>query len=369
MRMNGVRIELLAVAGLLACPGGGPDLGVAIAEPIEVRQLTDTGTHQHPSLNRGWVTWVGWDGDSYEIMIANLDAAVVAITTLTDDGGEKAHPSSSGSERIVWQGRGLHGSDWEIYVYDKYATPRWAPLTDNAEPDTRPSLGAAGNIAWLSGAPLFEAVHYWTESLHSWSVISDACCPTSAFSNEPPSAHGYEVAWRTYERGVDHRFIYWDGAASELALPAGTDLSLYDGTLAYVGGAGGSSQILYWDGMDVTPIGDGSGTALAPSLYDGRIAFEQYDGQDWEIHYWDGSRTIQITDNEIDDTQPSLYGDKVAWVGRPPAGFGQIYYATGLPEPGGAASGLASLAVLALLARRRGAGRCRSRRYALGHVR
>ena len=47
---------------------------------------------------------------------------------------------------------------------------------------------------------MFEAVHYWNESGHSESVISNGCCPTSQWSNEIPSADDYTVAWRSYDR-------------------------------------------------------------------------------------------------------------------------------------------------------------------------
>ncbi len=328
-------------------------LGAGARAEIEVHPLTDGGNNYHPSLNDGWVTWVGWDGDSYEIMIANLDSPVIDIATLTDDGGDKEHPSSSGNAKIVWQGRGNHGSDWEIYVYHRDSIPRWAPLTDNEVHDRYPSLGAGGNIAWLV-AP---EVHYWNESLHRETVISDPCCPASSFTNERPSAHGFEVAWRAYGREGGTKWVLWDGAADTLAIPDGTSPSLYDGTLAYVGRFQDDWHIFYWDGVEANPVG---GVGFAPSLHDGAIAYEFWDGRDWEIHYWDGSEVIPITDNDFNDTQPSLYADKLAWVGRPET-LDQIYYATGLPEPAGAAGLAAAGATLAALRARRAARR-RARR-------
>ena len=104
-----------------------PSLGSA----FEVHQLTDTGNNIHPSLDEGWVTWIGASGEGDEVMLANLKSPVIAIAEITDDGGEKWHPSNIGGTKIVWQGRGEGLDDWEIFVYWRYGIPRWSQLTDN----------------------------------------------------------------------------------------------------------------------------------------------------------------------------------------------------------------------------------------------
>lgn len=299
---------------------------------LEVRQLTDEGFHDHPCLYDGIVSWVGWmDGDDgYEIYVANLDVAYPSPSRLTDNGGEKAHPASHGTEIIVWQGREGPGEDWEIWAYSPTSVPRYWAHTDDEIHDRYPVLAGAGNYAWLHGPTMFEEVRYWNAALHSESVISDDCCPAATHTNESLTADDFTVVWRSSDRaGVEGYATYmWTGATTDISddveSPMSTDYSLHDDQLAYQYGAS-PAEIHFWDGAAVHNVANG----YAPSLHAGTIAYEVWDGQDWEIHYWDGSQILEITDNAYNDTQPSLHGNKIAWIGRPGGGSSadHVFYA------------------------------------------
>lgn len=292
-----------------------------------VHQLTSEGSNDHPCIDNGYVVWIHFNvEDEDEIYIANLESAFPALTRLTDNSGEKEHPNNHGSERIVWEGRETYFGGWEIWLYNKYTTPRFQQFTDNEVTDRYADLSSAGSFAWLQGNTMFEEVHYFYESGHSESVISNDCCPTSSWSNEIPSADDGAVVWRTYDRvgSEGFRTYLWDGALTNI-----TDIidgsmahnySLYAGTIAYEYGAS-PAMIKYWDGSTVHDVDQG----YNPSLYDGTIAYEVWDG-DWEIRYWDGVTIHEITDNDYNDTQVSLYGTIIAWVGRPPGSADQIFY-------------------------------------------
>jgi hypothetical protein len=292
-----------------------------------VRQLTSEGHNDHPCVDRGYVVWVHYtyeDGD--EIYIADLESPIPEPTRLTENGGEKEHPNNRASERIVWEGRDHSTDDWEIWVYDKYGVPRYAQFTDNDVPDRYADLAGGGSFAWLQGYTMHEAVHYWNESGHIESVISDGCCPTSNWSNEIPSADYYAVVWRSYDRvgSEGHKAWLWDGALTDLTDvidgAMSHEYSLHVGDIAYEYGAS-PAIIMYWDGTTVHDVGLG----YEPSLYEGTVAYEAWDGYDWEIRYWDGTTVHDITDNTYNDTQASLYGSIIAWVGRPES-FDQIFY-------------------------------------------
>jgi hypothetical protein len=160
------------------------------------------------------------------------------------------------------------------------------------------------------------------------SVISDSCCPTLEYGNDPPSADDFAVVWRTYHRSgtEEDRAIRWQGVVTDLSDDVDATMShnysLHNGALAYEWGAS-SAQIRYWDGGTPQTVANG----FEPSLYDGTIAFEVWDGHDWEIRYWDGSEILEITDNDYNDTQATLYDDRIAWVGRPPGSADQIFFA------------------------------------------
>lgn len=319
---------VLTVGALLGAPRS--------ASAFRIHQLTFTGNNVQPCLNDGAVCWVrtNWaTGD--EIYVSHLGGAHPVPARLTDNGGEKAHPSSHGSEKIVWQGRASGSDDWEIFSYSRYDVPLYSAFTDNTIPDTAPVLAGGGHFVWLQGATMFEEVHYWNESLHHESVLSDDCCPTTGFSNDAPTADDYTVVWRSYDRvGTGgHKVYCWDGTLIDLSedVQAGMahGFSLYRDTLAYEWGAS-PSWITYWDGATAQTIAAG----YSPSLFDGAIAYEVWDGHDWEIHYWNGASIVEITDNEYDDTQPSLCRNTIAWVGRP-EGLDQIFYATHLLDVAG----------------------------------
>ena len=211
--------------------------------------------------------------------------------------------------------------------FDHFAVPRYHEFTDNEIHDRFPDLAGAGSFAWLQGPPMHEEVHYWNESMHSESVISDGCCPASDWSNDSPSAHDGAVVWRSYHQAGSegHKAHLWDGGITDLTdeIEAGMaiEYSLFEGSIAYEYGAS-PTRIRYWDGSTVTEVG----TGFNPSLYNGAIAYEVWDGLDWEIHYWDGTAVHEITDNDINYTQASLHGSMIAWEGRPSGGIGHIYY-------------------------------------------
>lgn len=301
----------------------------SLGSGLEVRQLTTDGNNFHPCVNDGVVTWVRWvEGDGDEIYASNLEVAYPALTRLTDNGGQKAYPSSHGTEKIVWQGREGDSSDWEIFVYSANQVPRFAAFTDNVIHDRYPVLAGGGCFVWLQGSTMFEQVRYWNESSHAEIVLSDGCCPTTEYSNEPPTADDLTVVWRTYDKigGSGHRTLRWRGTITDLTDAVDGELSydysLQAGALAYQWGAR-PGVIRYWDGVTTQAIAEG----YSPSLYDGTIAYEAWDGHDWEIRFWDGSSILEITDNDVNDTQPTLCGGLVAWVGRPAGGMDQIFYA------------------------------------------
>lgn len=296
----------------------------------EVRQLTFEGNNTHPCLDDGFVTWVGRRvADTDEIWIANLEVAFPSPTVLTDDGGEKWHPSSHGSEKIVWMGRARAGDDWEIFVYGAHSVPRYRAFTDNDVQDWFPVLAGGGDFAWQHGWTMFEEVHYWNESAHDETVLTSECCPTTNYSNSRPVADDGRVVWISWDRvGTGGpRIFRWDGTRrdiTEIVSEAAHNFTLDAGTMAYEWGAQ-PSTIRYWDGATIHTIAEG----YDPSLDGGRVAFEAWDGHDWEIHLWNGTSIEQITDNEFEDYDPSLSGDRLAWVGRPsgPGGLHQVFYA------------------------------------------
>ena len=293
-----------------------------------VNQLTNDGSNIHPCLDSGHVVWVRTaSGGGREIYIANLESAFPVLTPVTGNGGEKEHPNNHGAERIVWAGRSTSLDDWEIWLYDEYAIPRYAEFTDNEVHDRSPDLSSAGSFAWLQGPPTYEEVHYWYESGHSESVISSVCCPVGTWSNEAPSADDGAVVWRSYNwiTGTDFTAHLWDGSLTDLTdtieARLTSNYSLYAGTLAYQYGTG-TPMIRYWNGSTFTDVAAG----YNPSLYAGTVAFEVWDGHDWEIRYWDGTTVHEITDNDYNDTDASLSGTKIAWTGRPSGSSDQIFW-------------------------------------------
>jgi hypothetical protein len=303
---------------VIASTGGG----------FVMHQLTSEGHNDQPCVDRGYVVWVHYtaeDGD--EIYIADLEVAYPTPTRLTDNGGEKGHPNNRSCERIVWEGRRPYPDDWEIWVYNLYKVPRYSQFTDNEVNDRFADLAGAGSFTWLQGSTMYEEVHYWNESDHNESVISEDCCPTSQWSNEIPSADDFTVVWRSHDRvGIEgFRAWLWHGTLTEITDDIDarmiTDPSLQAGHLAYEYGAN-PAIIKYWDGAAIHEVGPG----YAPCLYEGTIAYEAWDGYDWEIRYWDGATIHDITDNTYNDTQASMYGSIIAWVGRPPGSFDQIFY-------------------------------------------
>ena len=219
---------------VLATGGGGGGAFV-------VHQLTHNGNNIQPSLGDGHVVWVAANSvEGDEIWIANLRSPVPAPTRLTDNGGEKAHPSNHGAARIVWEGRASSSEDWEIWLYNEMAVPRYAAFTDNEVPDRFADLAGAGSFAWLQGHTMFEAVHYWNEYAHEEYLISDGCCPTAEWSNEIPSADSGAVLWRAYHRSVGsgYRANYWDGATVHVVTDNDyndTDVCLHGTLLAWIG--------------------------------------------------------------------------------------------------------------------------------------
>jgi hypothetical protein len=300
---------------------------------IQIHRLVTDGYDDHPSVNDGVVCWVSRHGDQDDIWVANVRVAHPSPTRLTDNGGHKDFPSNHGSERIVWQGREDDPYDWEIWVYDKNAIPRYRALTDDGIDDTRPVLAGGGDFAWLHGHILHEAVHYWDEASHSASVLSDDCCPTTGWFAQSLTAHDGSVLWRACDRvGTEgYQAKVWDGVlrdiSEELGCPLSIDYSLHDGAVAFEYLHEGQDWIAYWDGVHpLQPIVRG----YEPSLYAGTFAYERWDG-DWEIFYWDGDQEIRITDNDWSDTQPSLHDGVVAWKSRLPGIGDQIHYAV-VPE-------------------------------------
>jgi hypothetical protein len=294
----------------------------------EVVQLTSSGPNRHPCVNEGFVTWVGWTPEGEEIFIAGLGGAFPTPGVLTDNGGEKMHPSSHGAEKIVWQGRDDPADDWEIFVYSRLAVPRYRAHTDDDVHDRRPVVAGGGNFAWQHGSTTREEVLYWNESLHEQVRISHACCPTDEYSNTNPVADDFTVVFESWHRtgSGDRAATYlWDGALHDISATVDArfsrNYSLDAGTLAYEWGTG-TPMIRYWDGATVRDVAPG----YAPSLDDGWIAYQVHVGGDWEIHLWDGTNVVQITDNDFDDTDPSLHGDRLAWKGRK-EGMDHIFFA------------------------------------------
>ena len=306
-----------------------------MAGGFEVVQLTSEGDNRDPCLSDGFVSWVGHTAAGDEIFLAGLHGATPTPTAITDNGGEKAHPSSHGAEKIVWQGRAGGGDDWEIFVYSRNAIPRYRAHTDNEVNDRRPVLAGAGHFAWEHGHTMYEEILYWNESLHEEVRISHPCCPSEEYSNTSPVADDFVVVFESWHRAGsgDRAAVYrWDGSLREITDDVegrfSRNFSLDGGALAYEWGSG-PPTIRYWDGATVQDVGAG----YDPSLDAGWVAYEVYDGHDWEIRLWDGTNTIAITDNDFDDVDPSLSGDRLAWSGRPTgaAGAYQIFFAK-LPE-------------------------------------
>lgn len=293
-----------------------------------INQLTTEGHNIQPNLDDGVVVWVSNNTASgQDLFIANIRGASPTPSRITDNGGEKNRPNNHGSERIVWEQKDAPGKDREIWVYDKYAIPRFQAFTDNDVDDLYPDLDQNGNFAWIQGPTVFEEVHYWNESMHSQSVISHDWFPSTEWINFAPSADGGQVVWRTNLRGgSEHRITLWDGSLTnlepEIAATLSLNYSLQNGGIAYEHHGTSPPTIKYWDGIDTIDVG----TGYNPSLFDGRIAFEKWGNTDWEIWYWDGATTHRITDNQINDTSVSLSGNLIAWSGATSGGGGHIYW-------------------------------------------
>jgi hypothetical protein len=297
--------------------------------PEQVHQLTDEHENREPCLSDGVVTWIRRVGANYDIFRADLNQASPDITQLTTDGGEKSHLSATAT-RAVWQHRSDNSEDWEIWTYVQGGSPEVNQFTDNDDRDQYPVLAGDGDIAWLRGNTMFEKVMFYNANTASESIISDDCCPTSDYSNDPPAAHAGMVVWRSWLRsqGGPHKaFIWEDGLTTEITADVeaniARDFVIHDGELAYEY-SGSPTQIAYWDGTTAQVVGPG----VTPSLYDGRIAYTNWDGGDYEVHYWDGSQSRQITDNnDIHDSQMSLWGDLLVWCSRfEDGGLWQIFY-------------------------------------------
>jgi hypothetical protein len=302
----------------------------SVDDAFVVRQLTNEGRNYYPCVDDGFVVWVHFNAeDKDEIYIANLESVAPNPTRLTDNGGEKAHPSNAGSERVVWQGRdGSHSTEWEIWIYNRTTIPRFSQFTNNDVADEYPNMAGGGDFAWLQGYTMYEEVRYWDEFMHRGALISDACCPSSKWSNGIPSAHDGAVVWRCYDRYGEegHKIHLWE---SELTDPtdltetlgsAAHSFSLYAGTIAYVYG----DSIRYWDGSTVVEVDRGR----FPSLYDGAIAYLVGGGGGGrgEIRYWDGTTIHEITNNDHDEYAPSFDGSTIVWAGWPPGSQWQIFY-------------------------------------------
>lgn len=298
---------------------------------FEIVQLTLDGNNRYPCLDDGFVTWVGWTEDGEEIFIAGLHGANPSPTRLTYNGGEKMHPSSHGSEKIVWQGRTGSGDDWEIFVYSNTAVPRYRAYTDNIVPDMFPVLAGGGDFAWQQGYTMFEEIRYWDEATHDEIRISHSCCPTEEYSNTRPAADDGQVVFDSWLRsgtGDRAKTYLWNGVLREITNDA-------EGRIARVHDLDGSTMVYEWSAQPThVRVFDGAqmvdlGLGYDPTLDDGWVAFEAWDGHDWEIHLWDGSNVLQVTDNDFEDYDPSLSGDRLAWNGRPsgPGGTYQIFFA------------------------------------------
>jgi hypothetical protein len=296
--------------------------------PGGIRQLTGSGYNSRPCLNNGYVTWIYSDGWDDDIHMANLNDPIPAPAPLTDDGGEKDHVSSYGTDLVVWQGRADNLEDWEIYVYRSNPSPAISAHTANNVPDMYPAAANAVDFTWLQGPIMFENVMYWDNTGNSEITISGTCCPTSDYSSEAPAAHDGQVVWRTWRRSSSGPFsaYLWDNGSltditAEVEANIARNYSIHNGGLAYEY-SGDPTQIAYWNGNSALVVADG----IEPSLYGGRIAFTFWDGHDYEIRYWDGAQVADITDNDYNDGQPSLWGSWLVWVGRPGAGANQIFY-------------------------------------------
>lgn len=300
-----------------------------IAGDFDVIQLTHEGTNQHPSLDDGYVTWVGWREETgSQIWISGLGGVTASPTRLTDNDGQKQHPSSHGREKIVWMGREGDGYDWEIFTYHHLSVPRFQAVTDDDVYDIYPVLTGGGDYAWVHGWE----IRYFDEYTKNTIVLTQDCCPADTYSSSDVAADENSVVWKTYERGTQNppQIYMWDGIRRDITndISAGAhDFSLDDGEIAYEWSAQ-PEMVRYWDGVEVHDLGIGSN----PSLDDGWIAFEGWDG-DWEIHLWDGVNIIPITDNDYPDYQPTLSGNRLAWAARPDGegGHFQIFY-TKLPD-------------------------------------
>lgn len=297
---------------------------------FSVIQLTHEGSNRDPCLDDGFVVWVGWRPESGEqIWIAGLTGVTATPKVLTDNEGQKQHPSSHGREKIVWMGREGDGYDWEIFDYNHLSTPRYEAVTDDEVYDLYPVLAGGGDFAWVHGWE----IHHFDGFGHNLTTISQGCCPGDTYSNSGVAADDGAVVWNSYERGTQEpmKVYRWNGAAQEITSEldgGGHSYSMDSGQIAFERSTQPSS-IRFWDGATVHDLGTGAD----PSLDDGWIAFEGWDGSDWEIHLWDGVNIIPITDNDYLDSDPTLSGNLLAWVARP-GGSGsqpQIFY-TKLPE-------------------------------------
>jgi len=235
--------------------------------PSEFIQLTheDIGENWYPSAYGNEIAWSGWTNSSANSEIFYWDGS--SIKQLTKNSVED-RDASLYNRQVAWSGKDGDG-DFEIFFWNGSQTVQ---ITDNDDYDYEPSL-YNGKIAW---------------------AVS--------------TGNGYQT------------LKYWDGVAvRDIAYSRYSDfqcISLGDNEMAWTGTVevDGDYGLYYWDGEDITKIGDGCG-----SLYKGKIAFTSGDtrpGQyDFEIFYWNGTTIIQVTDNEYDDLEPSLYDGKIAWLG------------------------------------------------------
>lgn len=152
------------------------------------------------------------------------------------------------------------------------------------------------------------------------------------------SAYGNMVAWPWNGKvnlwnGQTIQQIGHDAAGAEVH-----KVSLYNGTLAWIGKAGAGEtdySLFYWDGTldtynqpNITTVSSITenpdpvfNSGLSLSLHDGQIAWTSFDGNDDEIYFWDGTYSgnqpniAQISDNSDTDAYVSMADGMIAWAG------------------------------------------------------
>ncbi len=112
---------------------------VASIDPYYITQLSDNENidDDYPQIHNGMVTWMGFDGNDWEIFLYDGGLPIQLTNNNHDDANPQIH-----NGMVTWEG--YDGNDREIFLYDGGQTIQ---LTDNDYYDINPQIHN-GMVTW-----------------------------------------------------------------------------------------------------------------------------------------------------------------------------------------------------------------------------